>query len=178
MNQTRPDALSVPGPASLDHISELARPVVAATERLRNVIEELKVARTQAVADLRRAVLNLGHDCPPEQRVELAKSLYWCHTEVPISDITVAFGFHGQAELLNVVGWVRSRATCEGCGQTLVATSRRELAELDKLADTGPKPFGRQALCRVCQKQRERAIWDEPPDELYDDDPDAWSEPA
>jgi hypothetical protein len=178
MSQTRPAAPSVSELAGLEEVWELARPVVAATERLRTVVEELKVERTRAVSDLRRAVLNLGHDCPPERRTDLARVLYWRHSEVPISDITVAFGFHGQPELLNVVGWVRSHATCEGCGKTLVATSRRELTELDKSAATGPTRFGQEALCRICRRQRERAIWDEPPEELYDDDPEAWGEPA
>jgi hypothetical protein len=96
----------------LEEVWELDRPVVAATERLRTVVEELKVERTRAVGDLRRAVLNLGHDCPPEQRAELARVLYWRHTEVPI--ITVAFGYD-QSTLLSAVGTVRTRATCEDC---------------------------------------------------------------
>jgi hypothetical protein len=176
MSEARPVAPSVSELAGLDEVWELARPVVAATDRLRNVVEELKVERTRAVGDLRRAVLNLGHDCPSERRAELARVLYWRHTEVPISDITVAFGFHGQADLLNAVGWVRSQAACEDCGKTLLATSRRHLGELEKIAAAGPTRYGPRALCRICRDRRERSVMDEPPEDLYDNDLEAWPE--
>ena len=175
MSETRPDAAAVSELAHLDDIWEPARVVVAATDRLRKVVEELKVERTRAVGDLRRAVLNLGHDCPPDRRAELARVLYWRHTEVPISDITVAFGFHGQADLLNAVGWMQSQATCEDCGARLLASSRRRLAELEKVAATGPTRYGPRALCRVCRERRDRSIVDDPPDDLYDD-PEAWDD--
>jgi hypothetical protein len=148
--------------------------VAAASERLRTVVEELKTERTRAVGDLRRAVLNLGNDCPADQRAELARILYWRHTEIPITDITAAFGFHNQNGLLAVVGAVRSQATCEDCGKTLIATSRRQLAELDKWV--GSSRYGARPLCRTCRDRRERSIWDDPPDEVYENDPEAWDE--
>ncbi|MGH9009461.1 MAG: hypothetical protein ACRDYF_06365 [Acidimicrobiia bacterium] len=175
MSQTRPVAPSVSELAHLEEVWDLARPVVAATERLRTVVEELKVERTRAVGDLRRAVLNLSHDCPRERRAELARVLYWRHTEVPISDITVAFGYD-QSTLLGAVGTVRTRATCEDCDATLVASTRRQLTELEKRAATGPSRFGPPVLCRVCRYRRDTAIYNEPPDEAYDDDPEAWAE--
>lgn len=78
------------------------------------MVEELKVERARCRRRLRRAVLNLGHDCPPERRAALARVLYWRHTEVPISDITIAFGYD-QSSLLGAVGTVRTQATCEDC---------------------------------------------------------------
>jgi hypothetical protein len=161
--------------AALDDVWELARPVVAATERLRTVVEELKVERTRAVGDLRRAVLNLGHDCPIEHRGDLARVLYWCHTEVPISDITVAFGYD-QSGLLDAVGTVRTKATCEDCNAGLVATTRRQLAELEKRARDGRTRYGPAALCRGCRHRRDAESFNQPPDEAYDCDPEAWSE--
>jgi hypothetical protein len=174
MTSTRPVMPAVSDLVRLEEVCELAAPVAAASERLRTVVEELKTERTRAVADLRRAVLNLGHDCPIDQRAELARILYWRHTEIPITDITAAFGFHNQTGLLAVVGAVRSQATCEDCAKTLIATSRRQLADLDKLA--APTRYGPQALCRPCRDRRERSIFDEPPEELYHDDPEAWDE--
>jgi len=175
MSEVRPVAPSVSDLARLDAVCELAAPVVAATERLRRAVEELKTERTIAVADLRRAVLNLGHDCPPERRADLARVLYWRHTEVPISDITVAFGYD-QSTLLSAVGTVRTRATCEDCDATLVASTRRQLTELEKHAATGPTRYGTAALCRVCRRRRDMAILNEPPIEAYHYDPEAWSE--
>ena len=175
MSEMRPVAPSVSELARLDEVWALAAPVVTATDRLRTVVEELKAERTRAVGDLRRAVLNLGHDCPPEQRADLARVLYWRHTEVPISDITVAFGYD-QSALLAAVGTMRTTATCEDCDATLVASTRRQLTELEKRAATGPTRYGRPALCRPCDRQRDRAIFKEPPMEAYDDDPEAWSE--
>ena len=177
MNWTHPVAPAVSDLAPLEEISELAQPVVAATKRLRDAVEELKVERTRAVGDLRRAVLDLGHGCAPEQRADLARVLYWRHTEVPISDITVAFGYD-QSSLLGAVGTVRTRAKCEDCDATLVASGRQQLKELDKLATNGPTRYGPRALCRRCSARRDRAIYVDPPDDIYDDDPEAWPEPA
>lgn len=70
---------------------------MTASDRLRTVVHELEAERTRAVGDLRRAVLNLGRECLPEQRAELARVLYWRHSEVPISDITVASGYDQSA---------------------------------------------------------------------------------
>jgi hypothetical protein len=176
VTSTRPVMPTVSDLPHLEEVCELAGPVAAASERLRTVVEELKTERTRAVGDLRRAVLNLGHDCPVDRRAEVARILYWRHTEVPISDITAAFGFHNQNGLLAVVGAVRSRAMCEDCAKTLIATSRRELAELDKLATTGAARYGPQAICRPCRDRRELAIFSEPPEELYDNDPEPWPE--
>ena len=175
MSQTRPDAPSMSELAALDEVWELARPVVAATERLRTVIEELKVERTRAVGDLRRAVLNLGHACPPERRAEVARVLYWRHTEVPISDITVAFGYD-QSSLLAAVGTVRTEATCQDCDAPLVASSRRQRTELEKRATEGSTRYGPPTLCRVCRHRRDSAVFNEPPMEAYDYDPEAWPE--
>jgi len=176
MSQTRPAAPAVFELVPLEEVSELARPVAVAIDRLRSTIEEFKAERTSAVGSLRRAVLNLGHDCPADLRADLARVLYWCHTEVPVSDITVAFGFHDQPSLLAAVGSVRTRATCEDCGVTLVASSRRQLAELEKLASTGPTRWGPQAMCSRCVDRRDRAIADDPPDDLYDNDAEVWAE--
>jgi hypothetical protein len=161
--------------AALDEVWELARPVVAATERLRTVVEDLKVERTRAVGDLRRAVLNLGHDCPIERRDELARVLYWCHTEVPISDITAAFGYD-QSRLLDAVGTVRTKATCEDCDAGLVASTRRQLIEVEKRARGGRTRYGPPVLCRGCRHRRDTEILNEPPGEAYGYDPEAWSE--
>ena len=160
--------------ARIEEVCELAAPVAAASERVRTVTEELKTEKTRAVADLRRAVLNLGHDCPPDRRAELARILYWRHTEVPVTDITAAFGFHNQNGLLATVGPVRSQTTCEDCGTSLFATSRRELADLDK-QEAGNR-YGPPPLCWSCRHRRERSIFDDPPDELYDNDPEAWDQ--
>jgi len=94
---------------------------------------------------------------------------------VPISDITVAFGYD-QSSLLGAVGLVRTQATCEDCDATLVASSRRQLAELEKRAATGPTRYGAPALCRTCRYRRDCAKSNEPPMEAYDDDPEAWPE--
>jgi len=173
MNQPRLFAPSVSELARLDEVWDAARPVVASSERLRTAVEELKAERARAVADLRRAVLDLGHECPPDQRAELARVLYWRHTEVPVADITVAFGYD-QATLAGAVGTVRSAATCEDCDVGLVASSRRQLSELEKIATNGRARYGPRALCRRCSDRRERAIYVDPPDEAYDDDPEAW----
>ena len=172
MNSTRPVMPAVSDLARLEEVCELAAPVAAASERLQTVVEELKTERTRAVGDLRRAVLNLGHDCPADQRTEVARILYWRHTEIPVTDITTGFGFHNQNYLLAAVGPIRSQATCEDCAKSLFATSRRELAELDK--QTTPSRYGPPALCWPCRDRRERSIFDDPPDELYDNDPEAW----
>jgi len=176
MNDSRLAAPSVRELAGLQEISELARPVVEATERLRTVVDELKFERTRAVADLRRAVLDLGQACPPERRAELARVLYWRHTEVPISDITVAFGYD-QSALLGAVGTVRTPAKCEDCEAILLASSRQQFKELEKLAMNGPARYGPRALCRRCASRRDRGIFVDPPDDVYDNDPEAWDEP-
>jgi hypothetical protein len=176
MISTRSVAPAVSDLPCLEEVRELARTVASASERLRAVVEELKVERTRAVGDLRRAVLNLGHACPDDRRAEVARVLYWCHTEVPITDITVAFGFHDQASLLVAVGRVNSGAVCEHCGEPLLASSRRRLAELEKLGSRGPARYGPRPLCPRCEERHERAIFAEPPDDLYDDAPDAWGE--
>ena len=112
MTSTYPAAPAVCEIGRLDEVSELARPVAAANERLRHIVEALKAERARAVGDLRRAVLNLGHDCPPERRAELARVLYWRHTDVAVGDVTAAFGFHDQACLLRAVGPVASGVPC------------------------------------------------------------------
>ena len=174
MNPTRPVMPTVSDLARLEEVCELASPVAAASERLRTVVEELKTERTRATGDLRRAVLNLGHECPTDQRAEVARILYWRHTEIPVTDITAAFGFHNQNGLLAAVGPIRSQANCEDCAGSLFATSRRELAEIDKLAT--PSRYGPPPLCWPCRKRRDRSIWDDPPDETYENDPEAWDE--
>ena len=174
--RTRPDAPALFDLARLEDVWGAAGPVAAATERLRTVVQQLKDERARAVGDLRRAVLNLGHECPADYRADLARILYWRYPEVPISDITAGFGFHGSASLLAVVGVMRSRATCDECGGALLATTRRELADLEKVADAGPRSYGPRPLCRRCEDQLRRAVYDEPPDDLYDNDPEAWGE--
>jgi hypothetical protein len=175
MSRTRPAALSVSEVPELDEVWEAARPVVAATERLRSVIEEAKIERSRSVSALRRAVLELGHDCPPEHRAELAQALYWHHAEVPITDIYVAFGYD-QSSLSGAIGRVRTSARCEDCDTTLVASSRRQLTELEKIAAKGSSRYGPRALSRRCNDRRDRAIYVHPPDDLYDDC-ESWGEP-
>ena len=171
MSWTQSDAPAISQLPFLHDLCEHAAAVVSATDRLRTAIEQLKAERAHAVADLRRAVLTLGAVCPQEQRAELARVLYWRHTEVPIGDITVAFGLQGQRELAAVAGSVRSGAACEQCGRVLIASSRRELAEQQRATDQG-------AVCPACRTRRERVFYEhlmsEPPDELYEDDPEAW----
>ena len=174
MSQARPAAPFVSELAGLEDIWEHAQPVAVAAEHLRTVLEALKVEKTRAVGDLRRAVLDLGQSCPPERRADLARVLYWRHTEISINDITVAFGYD-QASLLHAVGTVRTRATCEDCEAILLASSRRQLTELEKVAATGPTRWGRPPLCRRCGARRDRGIYTDPPDEPYDEE--VWEEP-
>ena len=176
MSLTRPNAPAMHEATSDDGVGELVRPIQVATERLRMTIEQLGAERARAVADLRRAVLHAGHECADERRPEVARLLYWRYTEIPVGDITVALGFRNQAELLAAVGPVTSRASCIGCSTPLLAANRRRLTELNKLAAEGPTPYGPKPLCRWCEAERERAIYAEPPVEIYDDEPDPWDE--
>jgi hypothetical protein len=71
---------------------------------------------------------------------------------------------------------VRTQATCEDCDAKLVASTRRQLTELEKRAATATTRYGPPALCRTCRYRRDTAIFDEPPMEAYDYDPEAWTE--
>ncbi len=174
MSLTRPDAPSMPEAASNDGVGELVRPIQVATERLRTTIEQLGAERARAAADLRLTVLNLGRGCASERRPEVARLLYWRYSEIPVGDIIVAFGFRNQAELLAAVGPVTSRASCIGCDTPLLAANRRRLAELNKLAAEGPTRYGLKPLCLRCEAERDRAMYEEPPVEIYDDEPEPW----
>jgi hypothetical protein len=59
----------------------------------------------------------------------------------------------------------------------LVASNRRRLTELQKLATSGPTRYGPRALCRRCEDRRDRATYVIPPDELddYPEDAYEWS---
>lgn len=176
MIPTRPALPAAATMARLEDVSEQARPVAEATAQLRTVTEELKVEKARAVGDLRRAVVQLGHDCAADRSLEVARVLYWRHPEIPISDITIAFGFSNSATLAAAVGPVLSQACCEDCGVALVATSRRQLAELDRIAVTEPAWYRARPLCPRCRDRSERAIADEPPDDIYDNDPEAYDD--
>jgi hypothetical protein len=176
MSLTRPDAPSMPEATSSDGLGELVRPIHVATERLRTTIEQLGAERARAVADLRRAVLHVGHECASERRPEVARLLYWRYTEIPVGDITVALGFRNQAELLAAAGPVTSRASCIDCSTPLLAANRRRLTELNKLAAEGPTPYGLKPLCRWCEAERDRAVYEAPPDEIYEDEAGPWDQ--
>ena len=85
MGSTRVDAPSVAELAGLAEICDLARPVVVATERLPTVVEQLKVEKARATADLRRSVLRARARMPAGTASRAGRVLYWCHKEVPIS---------------------------------------------------------------------------------------------
>ncbi len=74
------------------------------------------------------------------------------------------------------MGTVRTKATCEDCDATLVASTRRQRTELEKRATEGRTRFGAPAVCRLCRHRRDTEIFNEPPDEAYDRDPEAWEE--
>ena len=55
MTSTYPAAPAVCEIGRLDEVSELARPVAAANERLRHIVEALKAERARAVGDVTAA---------------------------------------------------------------------------------------------------------------------------
>ena len=149
-------------------------------EQLRTAVENLKSERIRAIGDLRRAVLDLGPDCPPDRRLEVVRVIYWRHTEISLTDLRVAFGFPDQAGLMAAVGRVASGAVCDDCADPLLASSRQELAELERLASRGRARYGygydRARLCTHCQEREDMATYDEPPEGFYDDECAAWDQ--
>lgn len=67
-----------------------------------------------------------------------------------MSEIAKAFGYPRQHDLLLVVGTVSAGMPCEDCGQTLQATSRSRLKEIQNAAAGKRRRGGKNLSCDDC----------------------------
>jgi hypothetical protein len=148
---------------SLETVSKVAAPVAAAAERLRLVTEAAEAKKARAMGELRQALMRVGRSAlDAGHRDELARVLYWRHTDLPVRDIAVALGFADQRTLLAAVGPIATVVACERCATPLLATSRSRRAELQKLATSRSLRHGSRPICDACRELRasaEAAAW-------------------
>ena len=117
-------------------------------------IQDMELAIQELKERLHELPDEMVKQIPADERINVARYLYWLVPEVSSYDIAHAFFDVGIHKLRDIIGGYEGNVNCEKCGNPIQFTSRTHAKEMIESAQSASPRYaeGYKVLCVSCRK--------------------------